>query len=159
MTWSLTQSDHHPFHGNYLLQLDKHSHRYSNCRKDCDGFQRFWSVVLQSGFFNERYSYRLLPHFCRACSKKYRPRFEYVTLMIKPCGGRSRGSWFSQWSPKYYETRNSDYVSRHLKNQRGSLQFFSSLASHTLHRERNGLVTPQLPSSHRGMQLSNIAVR
>jgi len=34
-----------------------------------------------------------------------------------------------------------------------------SLASHTLRRERKGLVTLQLPSCRRGMQLSNIAVR
>ena len=34
-----------------------------------------------------------------------------------------------------------------------------SLASHTLRRERKGLVTLQLPSCRRGAQLSNIAVR
>ena len=35
----------------------------------------------------------------------------------------------------------------------------SSLASHTLHRERKGLVTLQLLSCRRGTQLPNIAVR
>ena len=35
----------------------------------------------------------------------------------------------------------------------------TSLASHTLRRERKGLVTLQLPSCRRGTQLSTIAVR
>ena len=35
----------------------------------------------------------------------------------------------------------------------------TGLASHTLRRERKGLVTLQLPSCHQGMQLLTIAVR